>query len=64
MNDDSQNKDNIQKYLSNLDESFIDINKFIVETDICQFCRKGELIPIDHEGIMVCNFCHKHMLNI
>ncbi len=59
--DDSHNKDNIQKYLSNLDESFIDINKFIVETDICQFCRKGELIPIDHEGIMVCNFCHKHI---
>jgi len=55
------NKDNIQKYLSNLDESFIDINKFIVETDICQYCRKGELIPIDHEGIMVCNFCHKHI---
>ena len=59
--DDSHNKDNIQKYLSNLDESFIDINKFIVETDICQICRKGELIPIDHEGIMVCNFCHKHI---
>jgi hypothetical protein len=57
----SLNKDNIQKYLSNLDESFIDINKFIVETDICQSCRKGELIPIDHEGIMVCNQCHKHI---
>lgn len=58
---DSENKDNIQKYLSNLDESFIDINKFICETDICQFCKKGELIPIDHEGIMVCNNCHKHI---
>ena len=55
------NKDYIQKYLSNLDESFIDINKFIVETDICKYCRKGELIPIDHEGIMVCNSCHKHI---
>ena len=57
----SENRDNIQKYLSNLDESFIDINKFVVETDICQFCKKGELIPIDHEGIMVCNHCHKHI---
>jgi ribosomal protein L37AE/L43A len=55
------NRDNIQKYLSNLDETFIDINKFIVETDICQFCKKGELIAIDHEGIMVCNHCHKHI---
>jgi len=58
---DTINRDNIQKYLSNLDETFIDINKFIVETDICQFCKKGELIPIDHEGIMVCNHCHKHI---
>lgn len=58
---DSKNKDNIQQYLSNIDESFIDINKFIFETDICQICRRGELIPIDHEGIMVCNHCHKHI---
>ena len=57
----NENKNNIQKYLSNLDESFIDINKFIFETDICQFCKKGELIPIDHEGIMVCNNCYKHI---
>jgi hypothetical protein len=57
----SENNDSIQKYLSNLDESFIDISKFIVETDICQSCKKGELIPIDHEGIMVCNQCHKHI---
>jgi hypothetical protein len=59
--DSDENKDNIQKYLSNLDESFIDISKFIYETDICNFCHKGELIPIDHEGIMVCNNCHKHI---
>jgi len=57
----NENKDNIQKYLSNLDESFIDINKFIFETDICQFCKRGELIPIDHEGIMVCNNCYKNI---
>jgi uncharacterized membrane-anchored protein YhcB (DUF1043 family) len=57
----STNKDSVQTYLSNLDESFIDISKFVVETDICQSCKKGELIPIDHEGIMVCNNCHKHI---
>ena len=56
-----EHKDSVQKYLSNLDESFIDINKFIVETDICQSCKNGELIPIDHEGIMVCKNCHKHI---
>jgi hypothetical protein len=59
--EENKNKETIQKYLSNLDESFIDINKYIFDTDICQFCRKGELIPIDHEGIMLCNNCHKHI---
>ena len=57
----NDNNENIQKYLCNIDESFIDINKYIFNTDICQYCKKGELIPIDHEGIMVCNNCHKHI---
>jgi hypothetical protein len=59
--EESKNKDTIQKYLSNMDESFIDVNKYVFETDICQYCNRGELIPIDHEGIMVCNNCHKHV---
>ena len=57
----SKNNDTIQNYLCNLDENFIDINKYIFETDICQYCKKGEMIPIDHEGIIVCNVCHKHI---
>jgi hypothetical protein len=59
--DKNKNKETIQKYLCNIDESFMDINKYIVQTDICQNCKKGELIPIDHEGIMVCNNCHRHI---
>lgn len=57
----NENKENILKYLSNLDDSFIDINKYMFDNDICSYCRKGELIPIDHEGIMVCNNCHKYV---
>jgi len=60
-NNSSENKEKILKYLSNLDESFIDINKYVFNNDICQICKRGELIPIDHEGIMVCNHCHKHI---
>ena len=47
----------VQKYLSIIDPSFLDINNFIVQTDICQKCHEGELIPIDHEGMLVCNKC-------
>ena len=41
----NKNKNIVQKYLSNIDKSFLDMNSFIRETDICQFCFKGEMIP-------------------
>ena len=47
----------VQQYLANVDDDFININNFIVPTDICKICNKGELIPIDHEGMLVCNNC-------
>jgi len=47
----------VQKYLANVDEDFLDVNNFVVQTDICQKCHQGELVAIDHEGIMVCNKC-------
>ena len=58
-----ENKNNniVKKYLSNIDESFIDINNFIHNSDICKFCYKGELIPLDDEGILICNVCFKNV---
>jgi len=55
----SNEKKNIQKYLTNIDDSFLDINNFIQQTDICRDCNKGEMIPVEHEGILVCNMCSK-----
>jgi len=52
-------KKNIQKYLTNVDDSFLDINNFVQQTDICRDCNKGEMIPVEHEGILVCNACSK-----
>ena len=49
--------EDITLYLQNIDESFFDINSYIKNNDICEYCNKGELIPIDHEGILVCNIC-------
>jgi hypothetical protein len=53
----NKNKNIVQKYLSNIDESFLDMNSFIRETDICQNCYKGEMIPLDDEGVLICNIC-------
>lgn len=54
-----QNKNIVQKYLSNIDESFLDINTFVYQTDICGVCKAGELIPLEDEGILVCNMCSR-----
>ena len=51
----------VQEYLQNLDDTFINVNNFITEADICLSCHKGELIPVDHEGILVCNACSCHV---
>ena len=53
----NKNKNIVQKYLSNIDESFLDMNSFIRETDICQNCFRGEMIPLDDEGVLICNIC-------
>jgi hypothetical protein len=54
-----ENNNIVIKYLSNIDDSFLDVNSFICQTDICQICHKGELIPLEDEGIMVCNSCSR-----
>jgi hypothetical protein len=53
----SKNRSIFSKYLSNIDETFLDINAFLTTTDICQACFKGELIPMDDEGVLICNNC-------
>jgi hypothetical protein len=51
----------VQKYLSNIDDSFLDVNAFISPTDICKYCYKGELIPLEDEGILICNQCSRNV---
>jgi hypothetical protein len=50
----------LDKYLTNINESCLDINNYTIQSDICKFCSKGDLIPLDHEGILICNNCFKH----
>jgi hypothetical protein len=54
-----ENNNIVQKYLINIDDTFLDVNTFISQTDICGTCHKGELIPLEDEGIMVCNTCSR-----
>jgi len=58
----SLNINNVKKFLSNTDESFINVNDFMFQTDVCKHCNVGELIPVEHEGILVCNHCSKYVI--
>jgi hypothetical protein len=57
----SMNDNNVKKFLSNIDQSFINVNDFVFQTGTCQHCKSGELIPVEHEGILVCNNCYKYV---
>jgi len=62
INDDTNQKEisYVNKYLSNVNESCLDINNYTTLADVCKFCNKGDLIPLEHEGILICNECFKH----
>jgi hypothetical protein len=57
----TKNNNIVQKYLSNIDDIFLDINTFVYQTDICQHCFKGEMIPLEDEGIIICNACSRNI---
>jgi hypothetical protein len=52
-----QSQSVVQKYLSNVDDSFLDVSAFIHSCDICTYCSKGEMIPLDDKGVLICNSC-------
>ena len=55
------NNNIVQKYLSNIDDIFLDMNAYIYPTDICKFCHKGELLPLEDEGVLMCNACYRYV---
>jgi hypothetical protein len=57
----TKNNNIVQKYLCNIDDVFLDVNSFVCQTDICQYCYKGELIPLEDEGILICNNCSRNI---
>jgi hypothetical protein len=61
-NNDKIIDNNVQKYLTNIDDAFLDINLFVYQSDICQYCHVGELIPLEDEGIVICNSCSRSLL--
>lgn len=65
--DDTNNNETIEKntvlnYLQNISDEFLNVDNFVYQTDICKYCNKGELIPLEDEGILICNMCSRNVL--
>jgi len=48
-------KQSIAQYWKNVSNEIVNASDFVVPTDICFYCRKGEMIPQDDDGILLCN---------
>lgn len=59
-NDLSSNNNCIMKYFANTDDSFIDVSKYQYNAEQCSDCNKGELIPYEDEGAIICTNCYKN----
>jgi hypothetical protein len=51
----NQSKKLYQNYWRNVNNEVINIQDFVIQSDICENCNKGEMIPQDEEGILICN---------
>jgi len=62
----TSSKKAFQLYWKNVNGEIVNIQDFVVPSDICQSCYSGELIPQDEEGILICNNdrCGKFIMHI
>ena len=51
----SQSKKYYQNYWKNVSNDNYNMQDCIIASDVCQICNKGEMIPQDEEGILICN---------
>jgi hypothetical protein len=51
----TQSKKHTQQYWRNVTNVFTNAQDYYIESDTCEFCHSGEMIPQDEEGILICN---------
>lgn len=51
----AQSKSKYHNYWKNVDGHVLNIHDFMMGSDTCSYCHRGELIPQDEEGILICN---------
>ena len=55
-----------QNYWKNVEGNIIHLQEYVLDSDTCLICNQGELIPLDEEGVLICNNvkCGKFMMHI
>ena len=55
-----------QQYWKNVDGDIIHLQEYVIDSDTCLLCNQGELIPLEEEGVLICNNvnCGKFMIHI
>jgi len=53
-----------KQYFKSVSNAISDISDYVENKDICKLCRKGELIPLTNEGLLVCNNCSNQTANL
>jgi hypothetical protein len=51
----TQSKNMYQNYWKNVNNDFLNPQDYVVSSDVCQSCRRGELVPQDEDGVLICN---------
>lgn len=52
----NQSRKTYQTYWKNVSNQLINLQDFVIKSDLCLSCNQGEMIPQDEEGILICNY--------
>ena len=61
-----QSKKIYQQYWKNVGLETIQLQDYVMDVENCLYCNQGELIPLEEEGVLICNnvACGKFLVHI
>ena len=51
----NQSKRLFQQYWKNVGQETIHLQEYVLDSETCLMCNQGELIPLEEEGVLICN---------
>ena len=62
----NQSKRLFQQYWKNVGQDTVHLQEYVFDSESCLLCNQGELIPLEEEGVLICNNkkCGKFVIHI